>query len=239
MKKKSISLAFLVLIFTIGIVVKNTSVGQQQSGERAQDRGTLAWHVREARARGRQQVTISTPIPLLAAVSGIDNALSRFTVVIAEPLTMRTRAQDRSNLETWVKFRVLETLSQNPPECPACLSGVEPPVELLPLEENEILVPIAGGRLELDGVEIISRSDNFPELSTSRKYLLFLSLDSSRKLGMLHVGPYGVFTVNEANDVVEPIANQPHPLRADVENRHSNSLRRLREHIRSRSNNVR
>jgi len=219
------------------LIVGGISWTKSSSQENARERGTVAWHVQQAKKMGRKQAEIPAPVPIYAAVNGLDDALSRFTTVVVQPIEKKSYVQDRSGIVTWYKFKVVEYLSQPPQSvCPDCLNDIIVPEELLPLQGGEFLVYINGGVVTVDGVEVLGRGNEFQQsFSLSQKYLLFLSLDSSRGVGSLNIGPSGIFTI-DSDDVLTPVTKRAHPIRQDIEKTSRNSLSGIKKHAWERFN---
>jgi hypothetical protein len=237
--KKLTVIVTLVLLSVIAGSLGATSLMSQQQSSRAQKsmepRGSLRWYADQAKGRGQQEIIKPTPIPLLAAVNDLDDALSNFTVVVAQPLAKVTSMKDANNLTTMYKFKILERLSSPPPgsECLKCLAWIEPPGELIPIEGDEFIAPTDGGIIVIDGVKVINKSRDFPEFSIGQKYLLFLTFDSGRSVGMFQLGPKGVFRI-KGDDTLESINSWVHPLRQSLEVEHGSSFHRLKESIKKR-----
>ena len=222
-----------VISATIVFLVQNQRalISAQETTER---RGTIRWHAQQARARGQQSVRIPAPRIRPVGAADLNHALSRFTVVIATPIESRSYIIDPYMLVTWHKFRVVETLTQRPvPECPSCPQLMTPPDELLPLNENEILLPRPSGTVIIDGVSVTASEGGFPPFLPSQRYLLFIDLDASRRIGRLSMGRYGVFTVS-ADGSIRHINNQNHPFRNEIETGDGNALEQLRMRVRNR-----
>jgi hypothetical protein len=235
---KTIRLIILSVVLFLGVVggVRTLSALQQQgSGVQAiEEPGTLKWHINQAKLKGKQRVTVSTPIYEYAGVQSLDEAVSDFQVVIAKPIEKKSYIQSARNITTWYKFKVIEDLSQNKGVgCSACGSFPEPPDEMLPLKEDEILVPRAGGTIVLDGIEITKEEANFPQFSMSKEYLLFFNSDPSKGISKLSMGPYGVYVVNPAGNI-EPINEKGTPLRNEIQELYHNSLEQLKARLRKR-----
>jgi hypothetical protein len=239
--KKPIVVATLMAVSAITGSWGTTSLmsQQQQSPELSQGQvephGSIRWRVERAKARGEREVIKPTPVPLLAVVNNLDEALTSFTVVVAQPVAKVTSIRDENNFLTMYKFRILERLSSPPAEsgCSKCLDWIEPPSELIPIEEDEFIAPMDGGTMEIDGIKVINKSRDFPEFSIGQKYLLFLTLDPARSVGMFQLGPKGIFRI-KGDDTLEPINSWAHPLRRDLEVNNGRSLGRLKESIKKR-----
>lgn len=162
--------------------------------------------MQQARASGRNEINSAVNVEF-DDVDSLDEAISRYTVIVAEPIARRSYVVDDLFLETWYKFRVSETLSQRTPyRCPECTPAAvtDPPADMLPLNPNEILIHTAGGEVTIDGVSITETVADLPAFMTSQRYLLFLNYDASRKLGGIPIGPRGAYMVI-GSDTLSPV----------------------------------
>lgn len=228
-----------VLLATVGTVIalsRSGQRGERRAGAWEEDEGTLAWHARRAKARGEREVVVPAGRWRFAKFSSLENALDRFTVVVAKPMDSVSRVRSPYAIETWYKFKVREYLNRREwPTCQTCPPPPDAPAELLPLEEDEILISRASGTVIVDGVKITSVENNYPPFSKSQEYLLFVKLDHNHKVGEITVSHYGVFTVNEQG-AIRRVNKMNHPL-ADMIEAHDgdgNALRRLKEKIGAR-----
>jgi len=98
------------------------------------------------------------------------------------------------------------------------------------LNSDEILLEINGGTVEVEGVKVTMLNRQIPDFSESKPYLLFLSTDPSGKVGLLSLGPVGIYAISSP-DQIEPIGKQNHPLAQDIRNFHRNSLASLRGYV--------
>jgi hypothetical protein len=168
------------LMALLGLVIGGiafTSKQKQQNAESPNgqdDRGTIAWHVRQAKAKGETRIRVPAFIGEMAEVPSLDYAIEHFRVVSAHPVEKFTHIGSPWTLVTWYKLRVLDTLSSgtlNAEHCPGCETVI--PNELLPVDPDEILVPQPGGILTVDGVTIVQLGgpllDSSPLVNSSDK----------------------------------------------------------------------
>ncbi len=160
------------LLITVGALI-TASVKTQQPSE-PQERGTLKWLAQRAKDKGEQQVVTHSIVEYAGSGGSMEEALSYYSVVIAQPIEERTYVHD-SEILTWYKFRIMEVLSQKiAPPCSPCFSSINPPGELLPLNANEFLVSKNEGAVLIDDVKVIMKELDFPPFSKSERYLLLL-----------------------------------------------------------------
>ena len=198
--------------------------------EKADDRGTLAWHAKRAKLQGEKQVVIRAPLARYGVADNWNEALSHYSAVVAEPVERKYYVSDDYSVNTWYKFRIIDRLS-HPRECDFCSQLAPLPDDMLPLKEDEILVRKKGGTTTVDGIKIMCVDPQFPDFKLSHKYLLFLSLDSAKKEGVLLMGPWGVYSV-KSGDVLEIVNPEiKHQLRDEIKTRFGNSVKRIKDHL--------
>lgn len=228
-----IKIVFATVAFALialgGYGIKKTVADKNQDVEKVEDgkdRGTLKWHARKAKKEGKNNIIISSPIvEYLGVGDSPDFALSNFSLVVAQPVEIKTYPNDVS-IATWYKFRTVETISQRPP-IPNLLAN-DPPQDLLPLNDGEFLLPTYGGSVSVDGVNIVMRNTDMPPFSIDKRYLLFISRHPSG-FANLWAGPTGAFTIT-ADDELEPVSKKPHPIKEVLSSRFDNSVSKLKQH---------
>lgn len=233
--------AFILVTFvaaTMGIIRISSRSNQDQLSEleTAKERGSIRWKAQAAKLKGEQQIVLPGPIADYAtSVNSIDEVLSHFGVIVAQPVDKKSYVYDADEIRTWYKFKILENLSEKQlPRCASCaLPAGRLPQEMLPLNTQEILIETYGGTVDIDGINVTMFDRQIPEFLVSNKYLLFLSTDPSGNVGLLRMGPIGIFTIRP-NDIVESVSKKPHPFTRDVRVRYQNSLDRLRADIQTR-----
>jgi len=204
-------LAIPVLVILLVIAVYNSITRQEWK-----EKGTLEWVAKKAKKEGKQKVVIRAPLALYVSVNSLEEALDNFDVIVVEVVGSKSSKSSPHNIQTWYRLRVLETIHSRPVrECPSCPSPGSPPQDMLPVKADEILVPKYGGGLKVDDVDVVSVDPDFPELSPSQKYLLFISLDHSHRVGALTMGPQSVFTV-ENDGSIKPLDGRHHPLKDNI-----------------------
>lgn len=229
MKTKS-QITFILVVIVVLITISKAQLPQKNKDE--ERRGTIAWHVKQSKLKGKNKAKLLPMENTYFVVDGLDDALSQYTVVVAELIGRRSYVADEASLVTWNKFKVLEVLSQPLKHaCPGCLSGLNVPPEMRPNNSAEILLPSSGGSVVVDGVDVEIEDRDFGKaFSPSQKFLLFLSLDKARSAGKITLGPYGVFAIDSGGSF-QPITSVTSPLREELNVQTSDSLDRLREYV--------
>lgn len=209
-------------------VIHSASKDKQAKDDQADKRGTFKQRLDRAKARGDKKLNSYSVIPIYAQVD-LDGALAIYNLVIAEPISRKSfQTDDIGYIVTWYKFKVIETLSKA--KTPRLFEAETIPAELLPLENDEILVSKLGGVIEIDGLDIEMKEVGFPEFEVSRKYLLFLALDPTTRSGYVDVGPSGVLTVN-ADGTMESINKERRYFQTQIESRFGRSISKLKENL--------
>ena len=100
-----------------GSVLAQSEVARTRDGARKDlaDCGTLDCFAKRAKEKGQKEVYVPTPLEAPPAVGGWDDALARFTVVVAELVEKKSYVESPRNLVTWHKFKVVEYLSRADP----------------------------------------------------------------------------------------------------------------------------
>ncbi len=229
MKAKFALLPAAVLLVLAGVVTGLTQGNRRTPPTQGQ--GRLKESASKAKAEGKSEVIIRAPIYRPAGASTLDEALLYNTAVIATPVDKTSYIRSPDDIITWYKFKVIEYLNRKPAiECPTCPAPLTPPEGMSPLQEDEILIPRPSGSVEIDGVRVTSVESGFPPFMRSKKYLLFVRLDSSGRVGMLRMGAYGVFTVEENGDI-RFINDKGHPFKHEIENTGSDAVEKLKAKI--------
>ncbi len=194
--------------------------------------GSLRWYAQQSAANGETQfaLILSPRIPVAASLS---DAIEDYGLVVGELVTQESVWYDPPDkIYTWYKFRVTETLKQKPyVPCVTCTFTPTPPASLLPLQSNEILVPLLGGSALIDSVVIETNIEDFGGLVEGQKYLLFLNLDSVNQKGNFPIGPQGILVVNP-DSTFSPVmmlaTNESEPIINGLVTQYGNSLTNLR-----------
>jgi hypothetical protein len=209
---------------------KNTpSTPQQpppQVSYESADPGTLRASILEAKARGEKTVEIGV-IGCGWDIGRLRTALSLNTVVLAELVDKKTYA-DTWGLHTWYRFKIKESLVENPPPRRSNWMFTGAPSDMLPIAEDEFLIQGSNGRLEIDGVTVI-QSSNGARYLEDQTYLLFLWIDPATRIAISGgTDAHGVFLVdNDGN--LRSYVDDDYPLKSDIAKRFNNSVDNLRQ----------
>lgn len=198
-------------------------------------RGSIAWFVKQAKLQNKTKVFVPPPVETYFEVNGVDDASSTYAVLVVQQIEQKVAVLNEADIITWHKLKVLDLISYPARGCARCLAQLTPPQEMLPLKVDEILVATFGGSLEVDGIQLESRDQNFGEhFIRSNKYLVFLSLDLGQQVGKLSLGPHGVFALNSSDQAV-PIVESSSPLPREMKSKFDNSVLRLKQRLHTQS----
>jgi hypothetical protein len=190
--------------------------------------GSLEALAQDCAANGIQSIDVNTMLWEYEGIAGIDEALSKYSVIIAHPVS-NTSYVWNSELQivgTWYKFAVTESLAQRPHiVCDMC--ETDPPASLLPLNNGQLLISKYGGSVIINGVTIRSIDTDFPAYQTSQDYLIFLDVDQTKGVGNVDGGGAAVFAIG-TNSVLTPVSSINSELADDIALRYGNSLTALR-----------
>jgi hypothetical protein len=194
--------------------------------------GTLRWEVQQAKLKGARELesyTIACGGEFRDPETALQEALSIYSIITAELIQKNTYA-DESNIHTWYKFKIIETLSPQPSTAYPIL--INPPKDSLPIAADEIVILEGGGTMNIDGMKVTHGYNKSVSYLPAQKYLIFLRLDSATRTGYAHA-PTGVFTINSVGEfkTIHPGYN---PLQGYLQTYDQNSYDRLRADIQER-----
>lgn len=223
-----LAVSLLIIAICISLGIRQSRVNAFQGGVVP---GSLEALSLDAIDHNEQSVTIGSAKWIHATVSGIDDAVAHYTIVVAYPVSRNSYVwnSEFQMIGTWYKFNITETLKQNAyVACSNCPSSPDPPAALLPLNSSQVLVPKVGGSVVINGVTITSLDEEFPDYQLSQSYLLFLNVDSSKGVGMTSLAAGAVFTVGPNGELATVAEGGENSLANDILHRYGNSLAALR-----------
>ena len=232
--------AMTVILLGITIVVigaASFSILRSRNRSTQDERFTLPTLIRRAEKasrEGNQHVFFNAPEDEYAIPRNIKQALEYYDVVIAESIAKQAFAEDNNEfIRTWYRFRVLEYLHHRTiADCGTCPPALLPPTEMLSIDPDQILVPREGGDLVINGITLSSSDADFNAFEMSRKYVLFLTIDATKRVGTILAGPSGVYTL-DSNNFLQPFRVKVSPLSEEIHSKFNNSLAGLTDYLRS------
>src|ERR1043165_3862724 len=126
---KPLALVFVILlaVFAYTTISRTTS---QRKEVPANNR--LKRYAAEAKKEGKQKEVISAGITdyLGSDTPDLARAMQIFSVVVAQPVAIRTFESEGNDLKTWYKFRILDALTPlRDPVCFGCVT-LSPPLDM-------------------------------------------------------------------------------------------------------------
>ena len=240
MKNKLALLCLLTIaLVSLGVGVTKSTVMRARLAllQGTADPGTLNWYALQAQAQGAQQYTFPAGVYEYAQPETWADVLAGNSFIIVEPIEARSYAEaDDKGIETWYRFRLVETLSVKP----ISRALRQPPGDMLPPQSDEILLPRHGGSLNRNGVTLTAVDGQFPQFLISQppqRYLLILDYAQASRLGYVALGPLGVYRLNSTGIMTSITADNPYivnkvpennPYYQDIANRYNNSVDQLR-----------
>jgi len=218
----------LALCVGVGYVKSSTKSRKVQAAEPEQ-RGALRQQIAKAKSKGEAHLNLPGLVANYEQVKDLEDALSRYTVVIGQLIEVKSYISEQDSVTSWYKFKVLDNVFQ--PAVSKSLDFIHPPAELLPLNDDEILIPRIGGTLSVDGISVVRSEQGFSAFEKSNKYLLFVLLDNVTKVGLPDLGVAGVLTVTDDDSLVS-VNNQMLILEKELKSRYGETLPKIKEGLR-------
>ena len=214
----------------VSIVITALSAQQPTPLERL-NVPSLSDLAKQAKAEGKTSLEFPPPAETPLICDGLDDYVDDSLVVTG---TIRSSqafpsGSYNNNVTTWYKLRLTGIVGGNRPLAPP-RSTI--PTELLPLLPGELLVAVSGGRLTIDGVEIISDSALTRQLIVGSSYLLFLDtrgLDTTATA--IRGGRLGAYEMR--GDTIRALSKESNPVATDIESRFHSSLLEVSRQIRA------
>jgi hypothetical protein len=197
---------------------------------------SLYYLAQQARSEGKSRIVVPPPVGDPLITSGLDDFVDDTVVVTATIRSGKTFLSGyyKDELTTWYTVRVASTSVLAGDRAPVVPPAGTVPEPLLPLAPGELLVAVSGGRLNIDGVEIISDSLMPRQFSVGHSYLLFLKpRGAGLPVTMVHGGPIGACELRD--DSLRPLfPESSNPAASDIAARFHNSLREVSQGLASR-----
>jgi hypothetical protein len=229
----------LILLIACGLFLatvgslRNQSTSSEPQTTTKEERGSLMWYVKRAKANGQTEITIPASIVDYGGSSSsttIGKVLSLYDCVIATPIDQVTTPYSSDSIVTWFKLKTVEVISKasSPQFSKSEEDGVSLPKQLYPITEDEFVIAQYGGTLVIDRVKL-TKTPEYPPFQPNNQYLLFIRRHTSGKVEIVG-GPIGAFRVDE-NANLTPLVNAQHPLIRSIRESYNNSLENVRNAI--------
>lgn len=203
----------------------------QQTGA---EPGTLDWYAEQAVEQGSGSWELGAGIFDYIEPKDWNDVLAWNSLVVVEPIEVKSYSQDDRGIWSWWRFRVVETLSQKDvASCNSCSIPTVLPSDFSPPQQDQIVVQKYSGWLLHNGVWLTAIEPSFPEYVMGQKYLLILELDPRDRSGEMVMGPLGVYRIDSSGlmTCVCEYAGRENPYRDILTSRYGNSLAQLRAEL--------
>lgn len=189
--------------------------------------GTLKGRILDVKAEGLDELQLSL-ISCGWDIGSLREALARDTLILAEVVGKKTFA-NQYDLNTWYRFKIIDSLSEKPmPKYLTYSSLPDPPEDMQPVREDEFVMIEANGQMDIDGVRVTQES-NGAAYSNGGTYLIFVHLEPSKRVAVRSgTDPLGVFIVDK-DGTFRAYVDRPYPLRDQMARRFGNSIEKLRQ----------
>jgi hypothetical protein len=222
------SFVLLISLFSITQYLRSQSLGSQTPQPDSSTHDTILSRARTAARAGNTTLVVPYGIYNYGEAGSLDDALKNTSAVVAQ-VTASATSYGESEIITWRKCRILEHLSTQPTKIEHSTPVGVPP-SLLPLGSDEFLLPIVGGTVKIEGVQVTENNAELRMPPTSRKELLFVIFFDSPigRLAGLNYGPNSAFWIDENHRIHPESTNGGSSLEEDLKLRTSGDLRTLR-----------
>lgn len=222
-------------LIVVGVVlfalIGGVGVTRITTSEQTPDVGTLQWYAANAKAHGKTEMDFDAGWDNYAVARKLRDAIPYYSIVRVKLLGSVPDVVDSTRITTWWRFKVLETLSeQTIYNCAGCPQPPVPPLSIAPVV-GELLIRKKGGTAIVDGVRLTSIDHQVPDFDSNHEYVLFLSLNASKTVGNLAMGPCGVFAV-QVNGALTPVIGDRFGIWEELNSANAVSLNGLREQLR-------
>ncbi|HLL74576.1 MAG TPA: hypothetical protein VK421_04875 [Pyrinomonadaceae bacterium] len=214
------------VVLAAGWISSASKNPRPQEISESEKRGTFRQQVARAKSNGAKKIQMTGLVVMYEQVRPLDGILDRYDLVLAQPVEVRGYVGEHDSITSWYRLKILETISRapDPPTLP-----FDPPAEFSPVADDELLLSKSGGTVTVDGVEVTLEEHNFPALSLSKQYLLFLRADRVRKVASADLGPTGALMISDEG-FLESVGGSP-SLKREVEKRYGKSLGEIKRKI--------
>lgn len=237
MKKRLIVISLVLVLAAIGVrtISQISRLGSEQRTKELEEKErrdslTITERVELAKIKGKKQVVAGSVVtlqPVAKTAEEIQQLLPRYSIILAEAIEETGYLNESQGIRGWYKLRIIDVLIQTPPQQEYAVRRV--PEQMLPLNDDQFVLPRDGGSVIIDGVEVIQNNLTIPRLKISKKYLLLLSFDASTKIAEIVLGPQSILPVNSDNSLDTQSDN--HILQQVIKRFHNGSLDQLKRNV--------
>jgi len=186
--------------------------------------------IERAKAEGKDEIVLPPAEGCPSTVNSIEMIMRDYSLLRVKVIDKETTVPDPdADINTWYKFKVIETLQQQDKISDApLLDGV--PSRLLPLLPSECILIVSGGEITVDGVRVIRVIGDYGvDYIRGNEYLIASKLEYGGKVILPIAQAAGVFRIE--NTSLKPLGNRWKKLVREVEERYGNDLDNLRSGV--------
>lgn len=206
--------------------------GAQRMTRPHDDPTTLHYFARKAQLEGLKQVDYPLSINLATKVKSLGEAVARYSIAIVTPVKQFSRLlPSYRGIDSIYRCKAVEILHLNE-ESKCCdnnhlVTRHQPPNA----RPNEMYLYTQGGRVVIDGVEVIQK-DLIGDIKIGHKYIIFFEYGDRPDIAIIQLGYNGVFELDETGELFKDIP-AGNPLKGDIGNKLHNSLSLFKTAIKS------
>jgi hypothetical protein len=194
----------LIVIVAVCLVVSLIRADGQTAS--SPEPGTLLWKVREAQRKHQAALHIDESAVLWGDPKTLEGAIASCSLLLVD-LVDSVTTYTSTDVVTWYKFRLIETLHKQPTVLEEPLpDGV--PASLLPVLQDEFLFYRFTGTITLEGVAVSEDEGDAQSFKKDTRHLLYVTMRSP-VLATATYGPKGLYWVDD-HDAIRPLLDAPY-----------------------------
>jgi hypothetical protein len=178
--------------------------------------------IKVAKARGQKRVEFGCGTPSYMEVN-LNQALEVLSIVVVKPRRSKV-ILPQSDIFTWTSFEVSEYLKENP----ARRSVTRAPLEFQSSNPKFLAIQTCGGRMLVDGIELIQHGPLEGKFDLEKTYLLFVDRGPAQTAWVIYRGAYEV----SSKGGLTPVGRYSQP--REMATLHIDSLEKFRAEIKRR-----
>ena len=187
--------------------------------------------IERAKADSLKDVSLIPISGLPTGVTDLDAAMGNGSILIVQPVAKITTFGHPDHLMTWYKAKVVEVLWKQKRTSTDPVTDV--PIQFRQLGPKEILLPTAGGNLNIEGINVHETYPINSLLGLHTDYLVCVNLRHDGQVATLIDGLDGVLSVGAGN-TLKPLGNAAEDVVRDIHARFADNLQFVRSYIQER-----
>jgi hypothetical protein len=185
--------------------------------------------VRQAKAEGRTEAKLPTPVITPTGVQTIDDVVRNYSVLRVVVIDKVT-GDDKTDIQTWYKLKIVETIH---PQLSISEESLPPgvPTRLLPVNASETIYVMTGGESAIDGVTVVQHpAEKGLALQNNKEYVGIFFLEYGGRLATPAAASAAIFEVQ--NDDLKPQGDEDNELVKNIRFLFKSRLSSLRSEVR-------